>query len=312
MALQISQRKNVAPVEKKGNIPINFSWASNINGSVETSIPFRERGKRANIFKLSLSCSGETAACKVWREWTKQYFPGVSQLPCPWGRLVGATWALPTWGVWDTSQCTWLLLLGSNTRGQNRAPRAANFGIAIRVLQKEQQPPAPLIPLVDLSRRSMLLKTRQVLAISFQSLPTRLRVETLTQMCICEVFQMLHLKPVSTGSLPGIGGALQDLAQLKGALAAGLSLSLCGSCGDKHPVELFQGYFSTSVSTRQINLFLSLPPPCKWFYGHQKVYTWGAALPPAPRCSTSAPQHGSNIPLLVSSMSKTDKLAEKI
>lgn len=121
----------------------------------------------------------------------------------------------------------------------------------------------------------MLLKTRQVLAISFQSLPTRLRVETLAQMCICEVFQTLHLKPVSTGSLPGIGGALWDLVELKGvgALAAGLSLSLRGSCGDKHPVELFQGYFSTSVSTRQINLFLSLPPPCKSFYGHQKVYT---------------------------------------
>lgn len=72
------------------------------------------------------------------------------------------------------------------------------------VLQKELQQPTSLIPLVDLSRRSMLLKTRQVLAISFQSLPTRLRVESLVQMYICKVFQMLHLKPVSTGSLPGI------------------------------------------------------------------------------------------------------------
>ena len=50
----------------------------------------------------------------------------------------------------------------------------------------------------------MLLKTRQVLAISFQSLPTRLRMEILAQMYICKVFQLLHLKPVSTGSLPGI------------------------------------------------------------------------------------------------------------
>lgn len=89
----------------------------------------------------------------------------------------------------------------------------------------------------------MLLKTRQVLAISFQSLPTRLRVETLAQMCICEVFQTLHLKPVSTGSLPGIGGALQDLAQLKGALAAGLSLSLCGSCVTNIQSSCFKGIF---------------------------------------------------------------------
>lgn len=37
----------MAPVEKKGNITMNFSRGSNINGSVET---FREKGKRANIF----------------------------------------------------------------------------------------------------------------------------------------------------------------------------------------------------------------------------------------------------------------------
>lgn len=52
------------------------------------------------------------------------------------------------------------------------------------VLQKERQPPASLIPLVDPSRRATLLKTRQVLAISFQSLPTRLRVEILAQIYI--------------------------------------------------------------------------------------------------------------------------------
>lgn len=72
------------------------------------------------------------------------------------------------------------------------------------VLQKEWQPPASLIPLVDLGGRSTLLKTRQVLAISFQSLPTGLRVEILAQIYIRKVFQTLHLKPVSTGSLPGI------------------------------------------------------------------------------------------------------------
>lgn len=84
------------------------------------------------------------------------------------------------------------------------APWVANLGITIMVLQKEQQPLASLIPLVDLSRRSTLLKTRQVLAISFQSLPTRLRVKILAQMYFCKLFQMLHLKPVSTGSLAGI------------------------------------------------------------------------------------------------------------
>lgn len=168
-------------------------------------LPFlSERGERGQtFFNYHSAVLEKWQPVRYWRGWTKQYFPGASLLPCLWGRLVGATCAPPTWGVWDTSLCTWLLPLGSNMRGQNRAPWVANLGIMVMVLQKERQPPAFLIPLVDF-RRSMLLKTRQVLAISFQSLPTRLRVEILAQMYICKVFQMLHLKPVSTGSLPGI------------------------------------------------------------------------------------------------------------
>lgn len=59
-------------------------------------------------------------ACKGWRGWTKQHFARASLLPCCWGRLLGAKWAPHSWGIWDTSPYLWLLLLGSNMRGQNR------------------------------------------------------------------------------------------------------------------------------------------------------------------------------------------------
>lgn len=142
-------------------------------------------------------------------------------------------------------------------------------------LQEKWQPPASLIPLVGLSRRSVLLKTRQVLAISFPSLPAGLWVEMLAQMSICKVFQTLHLKPVSTGSLLVLPGALWIRASRKVSahLLLGCQSPRTGSCGDKHPVELFQGCFSTSVSTGQMNRFLSFHPHRKPLYDHQRVYT---------------------------------------
>lgn len=45
MALQLSQGKKVVPMEKKENILINSNRASSANGSTESPVTFREKGK---------------------------------------------------------------------------------------------------------------------------------------------------------------------------------------------------------------------------------------------------------------------------
>lgn len=208
------------------------------------------------------------AACKGWRGWTKQYLPRASMLPCCWERLVGATWVPPTWGIWDTSQCMWLLTLGSNMRGQNRAPWVANFGIMIMVLQKEWQPPATLIPLVDLSGRSPLLKIRQVLAISFQSLPTGLRVESLAQIYIFKVFQTLHLKPVSTGSLLGIARCPAGFGRVERCLRTccwAVALPPLAAVVKNIQLSCFKGIFPHLWAPGRLISFFSSHPPVSHF-----------------------------------------------
>lgn len=49
MALPVSRGRNMAPGEKKGNIAISSSQGSSTNGSAETLVPSRERGKRADV-----------------------------------------------------------------------------------------------------------------------------------------------------------------------------------------------------------------------------------------------------------------------
>lgn len=121
--------------------------------------------------------------------------------------------------LWHVSICV-TSSAGIKHEGSEQGSHAENFEVMVMALL----PPTSLILLIDLSRSSMLLKIRQVLAIK----PCKARMEILAWMYLCKVFKMLHLKPwLAQGHCWVVRSALWCSMESEGvcALAAGLSLS---------------------------------------------------------------------------------------